>query len=56
MLSHITLGTNDFDRALGFYDKVLAPLGINRTETSENTVSPCTRAGTTPSCSLSANP
>lgn len=33
MLSHITLGTNDFDRALDFYDKVLAPLGIKRTET-----------------------
>jgi len=30
MLSHITLGTNDFDRALNFYDKVLAPLGIKR--------------------------
>ena len=34
MLSHITLGTNDFDWALNFYDKVLAPLGIKRTETS----------------------
>jgi catechol 2,3-dioxygenase-like lactoylglutathione lyase family enzyme len=33
MLSHITIGTNDFDRALHFYDKTLAPLGIKRTET-----------------------
>ncbi|MEM7120754.1 MAG: VOC family protein [Pseudomonadota bacterium] len=33
MLSHITLGTNDLDRALAFYDKTLAPLGIKRTET-----------------------
>ena len=33
MLSHITLGTNDLDRAMAFYDKTLAPLGIKRTET-----------------------
>jgi catechol 2,3-dioxygenase-like lactoylglutathione lyase family enzyme len=33
MLSHITLGTNDFDRALNFYDKALAPLGITRKST-----------------------
>lgn len=33
MLSHITLGTNDFDRALKFYDSALAPLGIKRTST-----------------------
>ncbi|MGH0038303.1 MAG: VOC family protein [Myxococcota bacterium] len=33
MLSHLTLGTNDLDRALAFYDRVLAPLGIARTAT-----------------------
>ncbi|WP_237214172.1 VOC family protein [Falsiroseomonas oryziterrae] len=29
-LSHVSLGTNDFDRAVAFYDRVLAPLGIRR--------------------------
>jgi catechol 2,3-dioxygenase-like lactoylglutathione lyase family enzyme len=33
MLSHVTLGTNDLDRAIAFYDRVLAPLGIVRAET-----------------------
>jgi catechol 2,3-dioxygenase-like lactoylglutathione lyase family enzyme len=33
VLSHVTLGTNDFDRAVAFYDRVLAPLGITRHET-----------------------
>jgi len=32
MLSHVTLGTNDFARAVGFYDQVLASLGIRRHE------------------------
>jgi len=27
MFSHVTLGTNDFDRATAFYDKVMAALG-----------------------------
>ncbi len=30
VLSHITLGTNDYDSASRFYDAVLAPLGFNR--------------------------
>lgn len=28
--THITLGTNNLDKARGFYDKVLAPLGLKR--------------------------
>jgi catechol 2,3-dioxygenase-like lactoylglutathione lyase family enzyme len=31
VLSHVTLGTNDLDRAMAFYDRVLEPLGIVRT-------------------------
>lgn len=30
LLSHITLGTNDYERASKFYDAVLAPLGMSR--------------------------
>ena len=30
LLSHISLGTNDFDRAIAFYDKLLASLGARR--------------------------
>lgn len=30
LISHISFGTNDFDRALLFYDKALAPLGCRR--------------------------
>jgi catechol 2,3-dioxygenase-like lactoylglutathione lyase family enzyme len=29
-LSHVSLGTADFERAAAFYDRVLAPLGIKR--------------------------
>ncbi|MCU0946474.1 MAG: VOC family protein [Rubritepida sp.] len=32
MLSHITLGTNDADRSIAFYDALLAPLGLVRFE------------------------
>lgn len=35
MLSHVTLGTNDFPRAMAFYDALLAPLGIIRFHTAE---------------------
>ena len=28
--THITIGTNDLDKARDFYDKVLAPLGLKR--------------------------
>ncbi len=30
ILSHIAIGTNDFERAVGFYDKVLPTLGCKR--------------------------
>jgi catechol 2,3-dioxygenase-like lactoylglutathione lyase family enzyme len=32
MYSHVTLGTNDIARAVAFYDRVLAPLGLKRQE------------------------
>ena len=35
MLSHVTLGTNDIDRAVAFYDLALAPLGLARGATDE---------------------
>lgn len=30
MFSHVTIGTRNLDRAIKFYDSVLAPLGIER--------------------------
>lgn len=30
MISHISIGTNDFEKAIAFYDKVLATLGCKR--------------------------
>ena len=30
ILSHVSIGTNDFDRAVAFYDNVLPTLGIRR--------------------------
>lgn len=36
ILSHVSLGTNDMEKATAFYDKALAPLGIRRVETLEN--------------------
>jgi catechol 2,3-dioxygenase-like lactoylglutathione lyase family enzyme len=30
ILSHISLGTNDFERAIAFYDQVLLTLGCKR--------------------------
>ena len=30
VISHISIGSNDFDRAVAFYDRVLAPLGCQR--------------------------
>jgi catechol 2,3-dioxygenase-like lactoylglutathione lyase family enzyme len=30
MLDHITIGAVDFDRSSAFYDRALAPLGIDR--------------------------
>lgn len=32
MFSHVTLGTADIARAIAFYDRVLAPLGLARQE------------------------
>ncbi len=32
VISHVSIGTNDFERARAFYDKVLAPLGCTRQE------------------------
>lgn len=32
IMSHVSIGTNDFDRAVAFYDKVLATLGCRRME------------------------
>jgi catechol 2,3-dioxygenase-like lactoylglutathione lyase family enzyme len=32
MYSHVTVGTNDIARAIAFYDRVLAPLGLARQE------------------------
>ena len=33
ILSHVSIGTNDFDRAVTFYDRVLPTLGIGRVMT-----------------------
>ena len=33
MFSHATLGTNDLERAMAFYDAVLATLGLERIQT-----------------------
>jgi catechol 2,3-dioxygenase-like lactoylglutathione lyase family enzyme len=30
MLDHVTFGVDDYDRAIAFYDRALAPLGIKR--------------------------
>ncbi len=30
MIGYVTIGTNDFERALGFYDQLLATIGIQR--------------------------
>ena len=30
IINHVSIGTNDFDRAVAFYDKVLAVLGCKR--------------------------
>ena len=35
MLSHVSLGTNDATRAAGFYDPVLAVLGLRKLRTRE---------------------
>ena len=30
IISHVSIGTNDFDRAIAFYDKVLSTIGCKR--------------------------
>jgi catechol 2,3-dioxygenase-like lactoylglutathione lyase family enzyme len=30
MMSHVSIGTNDFERSIAFYDRALAPLGVRR--------------------------
>ncbi len=35
MIGYATIGSNDLEKAKGFYDKVLAPLGGKRTMTNE---------------------
>ena len=30
VMAHVSVGTNDYDKAIAFYDKVLATLNINR--------------------------
>ena len=40
MYSHVTLGANDLERAMAFYDAIAAPLGLERcfTETEHHIV------------------
>jgi catechol 2,3-dioxygenase-like lactoylglutathione lyase family enzyme len=33
IMSHVSIGTNDFDRAVAFYDAVLPAIGARRLET-----------------------
>jgi catechol 2,3-dioxygenase-like lactoylglutathione lyase family enzyme len=35
MLSYVCFGTNDFERAIRFYEAVLAPLGMPRCVTGD---------------------
>jgi len=39
ILSHVSIGTNDFDRAVAFYDRVLPTLGCRRVDSYEGAVS-----------------
>lgn len=36
MIHHVSLGTNDADRAVRFYDPVLAVIGMSRQRASGN--------------------
>lgn len=38
IVSHVSVGTNDFERAIAFYDKVLATLGCTRVMQHEGAV------------------
>jgi len=36
MIGYVTLGTNDFERAIGFYDELFATVGVKRLWTTES--------------------
>ena len=36
IFTHVTIGTNDLDKARAFYDKVLEPLGLKRVMNMDN--------------------
>ena len=36
MISHLSFGVSDLDRAMGFYDEVLKPLGVERVWTADD--------------------
>jgi catechol 2,3-dioxygenase-like lactoylglutathione lyase family enzyme len=38
MIGYVTMGTNDFDRATGFYDELLACMGAKRLDQSDRYV------------------
>ena len=38
MIDHVSIAVGDLDRAAAFYEKVLAPLGLDRLVTRERTV------------------
>lgn len=38
MLGHLSFGVEDLDRAAGFYDRILAPLGFERVWSNERGV------------------
>ena len=45
MIGYVTLGTNDFARAAGFYDALLAELGAQRAMDTERFIAWATAAG-----------
>ena len=45
MIGYITLGTNDFDRAAGFYDALLEEIGAGRFMESESFIAWATSPG-----------
>jgi catechol 2,3-dioxygenase-like lactoylglutathione lyase family enzyme len=48
MFSHVTIGTNNLERAIAFYDAVLAPLGIERVPSKYEKWSAWQRPGEAP--------
>ena len=45
MFSHVTIGTHDLNRAIAFYDAVLAPLGIERVKSKYDNWAAWQRSG-----------